>query len=179
MQRFVQLSHHEMWQGTHTRSLRVMHGVLAERKGTMLGAKKIALNRNMHVQMIWGGEGDDDSGAGTFYFNICIGPSFKIDQCILVLGDEPQIICHKQRMQALSNISIHQKLVHCAQFYPAGVNVDSSLRLDSCKNTLKFVFLTWHLMTFPNFLKYSKSLNRCYKGWHTRLLRINLYFLKW
>lgn len=82
----------------------------------MLGAPKIALNHHMRAQVIYRAEGDDDSGAGTFYFTHLHfpGPSFEIDQCTLVLGDEPQIICDMQQMQVWSNISCHQKLVFWA-----------------------------------------------------------------
>lgn len=46
MQRFVQLSHHEMWKGTHASSENAMDGaqnggMRFEKRGTILGAEKL------------------------------------------------------------------------------------------------------------------------------------------
>lgn len=120
MQRFVQLSHHEMWQGTH-RDQRArwtecrMERFGLKEKGQCWEPKNCPKLPHACADDLRG-EGDDDSGAGTFYFTHLHfpGPSFEIDQCILVLGHEPQIICYMQQMQIWSNISCHRKLVFCA-----------------------------------------------------------------
>lgn len=52
MQRFVQLSHHKKWKGTHLSSENAMDGT---QNGGMLkreGSRKIALNCNTCIQMI-------------------------------------------------------------------------------------------------------------------------------
>lgn len=82
------------------------------------------------------GKGDDDSAL--------LQHIFEINQIVLIPGDEPQIICQMQQMQAFSNGSFQ---------------------------LLNSLFLTLNLMSFLNVTQTTanvfNNLNRCYKLFHT------------
>lgn len=151
--------------GNTQRSERAMQngGMRSERKGTMVGAQKNCPKPPHACADDLRGEGDDDSGAGTFYFTHLHfpGPSFEIDQFILVLGDEPQIICYMQQKQVCLILAVTKSWCSAHNFILLGSKLSRFWDWTAVKK--KIHFFAWNLITFPNYRKYSKSLNRCYK----------------